>query len=182
MAVTVCKAEKDPVWQIYKARENVRVLKPVVIHDIVRQVVCRKYSGPSYHWPSSVHSELNHHQVCEFLSEIETENSWLTLPLAHFDKLALVKFHCDLLYPGPRLNFFLNGIAQLLLPNNEWLGELASAADFDLKLYGKTVPGWETCTAAQSFQQSLMLESQRQAPLCTSHPTEKRGPRRHPDL
>lgn len=68
------KAEKDLAWQIYKACENVRFLKPTVIHYIIhQQAICRKSSNPSYYWTGSVNGELNHQQFCEFLSEIETE-------------------------------------------------------------------------------------------------------------
>lgn len=74
MAGRMQKAEKDLTGQTYKACENVRVLKPTVIHYIIHQhVVRKKYLNPSYYWTGSVSGELNHRHFCEFLSEIETE-------------------------------------------------------------------------------------------------------------
>jgi len=45
----VCGAEKRLVGQIYKTCENIRCLKPTVIHSIIyQQVLCRNYLNVLY--------------------------------------------------------------------------------------------------------------------------------------
>lgn len=162
----MCATDTDKL-QIYKACENVRCLKSMVIHYIThQQLVCRKYLNLSYHWTSRINGELHYSGNKQSDPWIFPRNrswiSWLALPNAHFDGLALAKFYCDLLYPGPRYNLFLNekNYSQLLLPNNEWLRKLAFSEgfimfpnQFNLKLQGKTVLIGKIFTAVKSFQQ-----------------------------
>lgn len=172
-AKNMCGTGKGLVGQIFKACEEAKCTKPLVIHCIIhQQVLCGKHLNLScvievvVSVVNFIRSRgLNHRQFREFLLEIEaeypdlpyhTEIRWLSngKVLSRFFELRNV------------IEIFLNekNYVQPLLSNNEWLWKLAFATDivgylneFNLKLQGNTVLICEMYSIVKSYRQKFSL-------------------------
>lgn len=169
----MCGTGKGLVGQIFKACEEAKYNKPLVIHCIIhQQVLCAKNLNLScvievvLTVVNFIRSRgLNHRQFREFLLEIEaeypdlpyhTEIRWLSKGkvLSRFFELRNV------------IEIFLNekNYVQPLLSNHEWLWKLAFSTDivgylneFNLKLQGNTVLICEMYSIVKSYRQKFSL-------------------------
>lgn len=99
-------AEKGFVGQIYNASENVKSLKWVVVYFILF-IYSRYFSDLTF---------------IRFMSFVKIKLNSLTWPTTKkFNSLAVVKFYCDFLNSGVKLNFFWEKNPQTLLLNFEWI-------------------------------------------------------------
>ena len=173
----MCGTGKGLVGKIFKACEEAKCSKPLVIHCIIhQQALCGKHLNlscviePVVSAVNFIRSRgLNHRQFRAFLLEIEAEYPDLPYHTAvrwiSTGKVLLRFFELREI-----IEIFLNekNCPQPLLSNNEWLWKLAFATDimgylneFNTKLQGKTVVICETYSIVRSYRRKFaLLETQ----------------------
>jgi len=164
---------KGLVGHIFKACEESKCSKPMVIHCIIhQQALCGRYlnllcvTEPVVSAINFIRSHgLRHRQFREFLLEIEAEYPDLPYHTAVrwlSNGKVLLRFF-ELREP---IEIFLNhnNYPQTLFTDDEWLWKLAFAADIvgylnelNLKLQGKTVLICDTYSIIKSYRQRFAL-------------------------